>query len=70
LLNAFNSELNGENNTVLFSYNKFDSVDFLTDRVLATNISKEVEIREHETGELLATATSMNAAGLIIGKYR
>jgi hypothetical protein len=24
LLNAFNSELNGENSTVLFSYNKFD----------------------------------------------
>jgi hypothetical protein len=40
----------------------------LTDRVLGSNIGKEVEFRDHETGKLLATAASMDAASLIFGK--
>lgn len=70
-LNAFNSKLNGENSTVLFTYNKFDPADFPCRwSGMGSGVNKEVEFRDADTGELLVTAASINAAGLVLGKSR
>lgn len=71
LLNAFNSELNGENSTVLFSFNKFDlSIFCLRQDKKVGSVNKEVEFRDVNSGELLITATSLNEAAIVLGKSR